>query len=58
MTIAPGAPSTEGLASAHDRVRRWAASNGLELRGDRWEIYSHRSEDSTAMHTEVYWALR
>jgi hypothetical protein len=25
MTIAPGAPSTEGLASAHDRVRRWAA---------------------------------
>ena len=58
MTIAPGAPSTQGLANAHDRVRRWVAANGLELRGDCWEIYSHWSEDPTAMHTEVYWALR
>ena len=57
MTVAPGGPTVEGIAAAHERVQKWSAANGHELRGDRWEIYSHHSEDETTMNTEIHWAL-
>jgi hypothetical protein len=41
------------LGRAHDAVHRFAADEGLELAGVRWEIYGHAHE----MTTEVYWLV-
>jgi effector-binding domain-containing protein len=57
-TVAPGAPSRDGLTAAHDGVLGWCAAHGHELTGVRWEIYSHWHEDPAQMSTEVYWQLK
>jgi effector-binding domain-containing protein len=45
-----------GLTAAHDSVHRFAAEQGLELTGTRWEIYGHGHEDPISI--EIYWLLR
>jgi effector-binding domain-containing protein len=45
-----------GLAAAHDAVHRFAAEQGLELTGVRWEIYGHGDQDP--IEIEICWQLR
>jgi effector-binding domain-containing protein len=47
-----------GLGRAHDAVHRYAAENGLELAGPRWEVYGHWSADPRDLETEVFYLLR
>jgi len=47
-----------GLGRAHEAVNRFAAENGLELAGPRWEIYGHWSADPRDLETEVFYLLR
>jgi hypothetical protein len=56
LAIAPGEPTRDGIAAAHDAVHRYCDAQGLVLDGSRWEIYSHQREDVT-LQTEVYWSL-
>ena len=56
--ISRGAPSPEGIATAHKAVVDWCATNGHELSGVRWEVYDHwRDDDPDGFETEVYWLL-
>ena len=59
-SVARGAPSAAGLASAHAAVLDWCAENGHELTGVRWEIYGHwlEDQDPALFETEVYWLLK
>jgi effector-binding domain-containing protein len=59
-SVARGAPSAAGLASAHAAVRDWCAENGHELTGVRWEIYGHwlEDQDPALFETEVYRLLK
>jgi effector-binding domain-containing protein len=41
------------LGEGHDAVQRFAAEQGLELAGPRWEIYGH--EDGGEPETEIYY---
>ncbi len=45
------------LGRAHDAVHRFAAAEGLELAGPRWEIYGHWQPDTSEIESEVYWLL-
>jgi hypothetical protein len=56
-TVAEGRPTANLLALAHQRVAEWCSAHGHEALGPRWEVYSHWSEDPTAMSTEVYWLV-
>jgi hypothetical protein len=57
LTLAPGAPTPEGIAAAHDRIRSWCAEHGHTPTGVCWEIYGHWSQDPSRMYTEAYHAL-
>ncbi len=47
----------ESLGLTHDAVRDYAAANGRELAGPRWEIYGHAGPDPSEAETEVFWLL-
>jgi effector-binding domain-containing protein len=51
----------EGLAHAHEAIRRWCAENGYALAGPRWEIYGHWQSEWTSnpslIRTDVYQLL-
>ena len=51
----------EGLAAAHDAVRRWCETHGHRLAGPSWEIYGHWQPewnvDPSAIRTEVCYLL-
>ena len=55
MTVHRGEYSR--LDDAHSAIHRWAAANGRQLAGPRWEIYGDWHEDPARLETEVYWLL-
>ncbi len=55
--VAPGPPTSHGLAAAHDEIRRWCDTHGRTRTGVRWEVYSHWSEDPSQMHTLIHYLL-
>jgi effector-binding domain-containing protein len=46
------------LAKTHRSVHHFAAEQGLELAGPRWEIYGHWVPDAAELETEVHYLLR
>jgi effector-binding domain-containing protein len=46
------------LGRTHDAVRAFAATQGLERAGPRWEIYGHWREDPGERETEVHYLIR
>lgn len=46
------------LGVTHEAVRAYAAAQGRELAGPRWEIYGHAPPDPSEAETEVFWLLR
>ena len=58
MTVDRGAPTAAGIAAAHERALAWCAEQGHPVSEVCWEIYSHHSDDTAAMYTEVYRLLR
>jgi hypothetical protein len=56
-TVAPGAPSREGIAAAHAAVVDWCEANGHARTGVRREVYDHWRDDPTSFETAVYWLL-
>lgn len=45
------------LGATHAAVREYAAAQGRELAGRRWEIYGHWRADPEELQTEVFWLL-
>jgi effector-binding domain-containing protein len=45
------------IGRAHDALHEFAAAEGIEPAGPRWEIYGHWDPDSSKIVTEVYWLL-
>ncbi len=48
----------DGLGAAHQAVRRWCASHGHELTGERWEVYGDWHEDPAQLQTRIFYGLR
>src|SRR5229473_3033938 len=48
----------DGLGAAHQAVRRWCASHGHELTGERWEVYGDWHEDPAQLQTRIFYRLR
>lgn len=47
-----------GLHEAHMAIRRWCDANGHASNGINWEVYSHWTEDESALVTDVYYLLK
>src|SRR4051794_15001319 len=56
-TVARGAPSREGIATAHAAVIAWCDANGHARTGVRWEVYDHWRDDPDSFETAVYWLI-
>jgi effector-binding domain-containing protein len=48
----------DGLEAAHQAVRRWCASQGRAITGERWEVYGDWHEDSGQLQTKIFYGLR
>jgi len=48
----------EELDAAHQAVRRWCASAGREITGERWEVYGDWHEDPAQLQTRVVYPLQ
>jgi effector-binding domain-containing protein len=45
----------DGLAGAHEAVRRWCDENDTPVTGVRYEIYGDWFDDVSQVETEVAW---
>ena len=48
----------DGLEAAHQAVRRWCASQGRAITGERWEVYGDWHEDTAQLQTKIFYGLR
>ena len=55
MTVHRG--GYDGLGLAHRAVVEACAARGLELAGQRWEVYGPHRDDPAEVETEVYYLL-
>ena len=46
-----------GLGAAHEAVRRWGASQGREITGERWEVYGDWHDDPAQPETWIFYGL-
>jgi len=47
-----------GLEAAHRAVRRWCASQGRGITGERWEVYGDWHEDPAQLQTRIFYGLQ
>jgi effector-binding domain-containing protein len=46
------------LGRTHDAVHGFAAAQGPELAGPRWEVYGHWRADPSELETEIHYLVR